>query len=108
MPALSQSQDNLPLSADIPVWETRNMEMDRLYSVKDAAQQLGGLSPYTIHAWLSSGKLKRSKVGARTMIRGSELARIIEDGAKSPGRHRRSNMDEKNKSEASHSAAKRQ
>jgi hypothetical protein len=38
---------------------------------------------YTIHAWLSSGKLRRTKVGSRTMIRESELQRVIEDGGKS-------------------------
>jgi excisionase family DNA binding protein len=45
---------------------------------------LGGLSKYTIHAWLSSGKLRRTKVGSRTMIRESELERVIEDWGKSP------------------------
>ena len=62
------------------------MSQDKLYSVKDAAAYLGGLSPYTIHAWLAQGKLRRSKVGSRTMIRESELQRVIEDGGKSPGR----------------------
>jgi len=62
------------------------MSEDRLFSVKDAAVYLGGLSPYTVHAWLSQGRLKRCKVGSRTMIRESELQRVIEDGGKSPGR----------------------
>ena len=61
-------------------------KLDRLYSVEDAAQFLGGLSKHTINAWLSSGRLRRSKVGSRTMIRESELLRIIEDGGKSKGR----------------------
>ena len=52
---------------------------DKLHSVESAAQYLGGLSKYTIHAWLSSGKLRRTKVGSRTMICESELARIIQD-----------------------------
>ena len=56
---------------------------DRLYSVEGAAQYLGGLSKYTIHAWLSTGKLRRTKVGSRTMIRESELQGVIEDGGKS-------------------------
>lgn len=64
------------------------MSEDRLLSVKDAAAYLGGLSPYTIHAWLAQGKLRRSKVGSRTMIRESELQRVIEDGGKSAGRPR--------------------
>jgi len=58
---------------------------DPLYSVEDAARYLGGLSKYTIHAWLHAGKLRRTKVGSRTMIRESELQRVIEDGGKSPG-----------------------
>jgi excisionase family DNA binding protein len=57
--------------------------MDELLSVDEAARRLGGLSKYTIHAWLSSGKLRRTKVGSRTMIRESELQRVIEDGGKS-------------------------
>jgi excisionase family DNA binding protein len=64
------------------------MSEDRLYSVKDAAVFLGGISAYTIHAWLAKGKLRRSKVGSRTMIRESELQRVIEDGGKSAGRPR--------------------
>jgi excisionase family DNA binding protein len=64
------------------------MSQDKLYSVKDAAAYLGGLSVYTVHAWLSQGRLHRSKVGSRTMIRESELQRVIEDGGKSAGRPR--------------------
>lgn len=60
--------------------------MDSLISVDEAARRLGGLSKYTIHAWLAKGKLRRTKVGSRTMIRESELARVIEDDGKSPGR----------------------
>jgi excisionase family DNA binding protein len=56
---------------------------DRLYSVADAAQYLGGLSKYTIHAWLSSGKLRRTKVGSRTMIRESDLQAFV-DGCNPP------------------------
>jgi excisionase family DNA binding protein len=61
-----------------------DLQMDELFSVEEAARRLGGLSKYTIHAWLSQGKLMRTKVGRRTMIRGSELQRVIEDGGKSP------------------------
>lgn len=67
------------------------MSEDRLFSVKDAAAYLGGLSPYTISAWLSSGKLRRCKIGSRTMVRRSELDRLIAegDGQQSAGRPRR-------------------
>jgi excisionase family DNA binding protein len=57
--------------------------MEQLFSVQQAADRLGGISKYTVQAWLSSGKLRRTKVGGRTMIRESELQRVIEDGGKS-------------------------
>lgn len=57
--------------------------MDQLLSIQEAAKRLGGISKWTVHAWLSKGRLQRTKVGGRTMIRESELAKIIEDGGKS-------------------------
>jgi excisionase family DNA binding protein len=57
--------------------------MDQLFSVEEAAKRLGGISKWTVHAWLSQGKLRRTKVGGRTMIRESELAKVIVDGGKS-------------------------
>jgi excisionase family DNA binding protein len=59
---------------------------DPLYSVSEAARILGGISKWTVHAWLSQGRLRRTKVGGRTMIRESELARVIQDGGKSRAR----------------------
>jgi excisionase family DNA binding protein len=66
------------------------MSEDRLFSVKDAAAYLGGISAYTVAAWLSQGRLRRVKLGTRTMVRLSELERFIAagDGLKSPGRVR--------------------
>ena len=61
---------------------------DVLLSVTEAARRLGGISKWTVHAWLSQGKLQRTKVGGRTMIRESELAKVIEDGGKSPSPRR--------------------
>jgi excisionase family DNA binding protein len=58
--------------------------MEMLLSVEEAARRLGGISKWTVHAWLGSGKLRRTKVGSRTMIRESELQRVINDGGKSP------------------------
>lgn len=62
--------------------------MEQLLSIEDAARKLGGISKWTIHAWLSKVRLQRTKVGGRTMIRENELAKIIEDGGKSPAPHR--------------------
>jgi excisionase family DNA binding protein len=74
-------------------------DMDNLISVEEAAKRLGGLSKWTIHAWLSKGKMQRTKVGGRTMIRESELQKVIDDGGKSPApkrcgaRSKRANAD---------------
>jgi excisionase family DNA binding protein len=65
-----------------------SMQDDSLVSVEEAAKRLGGISKWTVHAWLSQGKLRRTKVGGRTMIRESELAKVIEDGGKSPAPRR--------------------
>ena len=61
---------------------------DLLLSVSEVARRLGGISKWTIHAWLSKGKLQRTKVGGRTMVRESELQKVIEDGGKSPSPRR--------------------
>lgn len=57
--------------------------MERLLTVEQAALALGGISKYTVQAWLSSGKLQRTKVGSRTMIRESALESVLVDGGKS-------------------------
>ena len=62
--------------------------MDALVSVEEAAKRLGGISKWTVHAWLSQGRLQRTKVGSRTMIRESKLQKLIEDGGKSPAPRR--------------------
>lgn len=58
--------------------------MDNLLSVEETAKRLGNISIWTVRAWLSQGKLLRTKVGSRTMIRESELQKVINDGGKSP------------------------
>lgn len=69
--------------------------MDILLSVEEAGKRLGGISKWTIHAWLSKGKMQRTKVGGRTMIRESELQKVIDDGGKSPAPKRRENFGDK-------------
>jgi excisionase family DNA binding protein len=76
--------------------------MEQLLSVEQAAQRLGGISKWTVHAWLSKGKLLRTKVGGRTMIRESELRKVVQDGGKSPAPHatkRRKNQPAKRRTE---------
>jgi excisionase family DNA binding protein len=52
--------------------------MQNLLSVEQAAERLGGISKWTVHAWLSKGKLRRTKVGSRTMIRECDLQAFID------------------------------
>ncbi len=63
--------------------------MENLFSVEEAAKRLGGLSKWTINKWLTEEKLLRTKVGGRTMIRESELLKVMNDGGKSPAPKRR-------------------
>jgi excisionase family DNA binding protein len=66
--------------------------MERLLSVEEARLMLGGISKWTLYAWLSQGRLLRTKVGGRTMIRESELQKVIENGGKSPAPRRRNEV----------------
>lgn len=60
------------------------MALEELVSIAEAAKRLGGISKWTVHAWLSQGRLQRTKVGGRTMIAESELEKVIKRGGKSP------------------------
>ena len=67
----------------------RGLRMEQLLSVEEVARRLGGISKWTVHAWLSQGRLQRTKVGGRTMIRESELQKVVEEGGRSPSPRRR-------------------
>jgi excisionase family DNA binding protein len=69
------------------------MNLEPLMSVEEAGRRLGGLSKWTIYAWLSQGKLQRTKVGGRTMIRESELEKVVQDGGKSLAPRRKIERD---------------
>ena len=68
--------------------ETKSLET--LYSVKAAARKLGGVSRFTIYAWLSKGILERTPVGGRVMIRESSLLKLLEQGSKQVSRRGKS------------------
>jgi excisionase family DNA binding protein len=55
-----------------------DLDSDPLLNVDEAARKVG-LSPWTIRAWLSQGRLRRTKVGSRVFVRQSELSRIVRD-----------------------------
>jgi len=59
--------------------------LETLYSVKEAAKKLGGVSPFTIYSWMTRGLLERTRVGGRVMVRESSLLKLLE------GSERRSN-----------------
>jgi excisionase family DNA binding protein len=58
--------------------ETRGLEP--LYSVEEAAKRLGGVSKFTVYAWLNRGLLERTRVGGRVMVRESSLLKLLEQG----------------------------
>jgi len=60
------------------------MNLDTLLSVSEVARRLGGISKWTVYAWLSQGRLERTKIGSRTMVAESELLKVIKPGGKSP------------------------
>jgi excisionase family DNA binding protein len=70
--------------------------VENLLSVAEAAKRLGGISRWTVYAWLSQGRLRRTKVGGRTMIRESELQKVICEGGKShvPGQKEQKTGDD--------------
>jgi excisionase family DNA binding protein len=51
---------------------------ESLVSVEKAADILG-LSPWTVRAWVSKGKIGSAKLGSRRLIPQSELDRLISE-----------------------------
>jgi excisionase family DNA binding protein len=80
----------MPSNISLVQQALRRIDMEALLSVDEAARRLGGISKYTIQAWLSSGKLQRTKVGSRTMIRESDLEKVLVIGGKSENHRTRS------------------
>lgn len=52
--------------------------LEALYSVEEAAKKLGGVSKFTIYAWMSRGVLERTRVGGRVMVRESSLLKLLD------------------------------
>ncbi len=66
MVLLSRQEKNLMLVGD-------------LVTTKEAAELLR-VSPWTISAWLSQGKLRRVKAGGRTLISKTDLEAFLRPG----------------------------
>lgn len=52
----------------------------QLYSIEDAAQQLGGMSPWTLRKHIARGTCRQVRVGRRVMVPQSEIDRIARRG----------------------------
>jgi excisionase family DNA binding protein len=48
-----------------------------LLSVEQAAERLGGISRWTLYAWMSKGKLRKTKVGSRVMVAECDLQAFL-------------------------------
>ena len=53
--------------------------MERLFNIDAAADALS-VSPWTIRAYVRSGKIRAVRIGRRVLIEGEELQRLINDG----------------------------
>jgi excisionase family DNA binding protein len=76
--------------------------VDNLVSIPEAARMLGGISEWTVRAWLSQGRLTRTKVGRRTMLKEEELKKVIREGEKSPPPNCRSGLNQQSRNELGH------
>jgi excisionase family DNA binding protein len=50
---------------------------DSLLSVEQVAERLGGISRWTLYAWMSKGKLRKTKVGSRVMVAEHDLQEFL-------------------------------
>lgn len=48
-------------------------------SVEEAAKRLGGVSVWTVRAWIQQGRIEKTKVGDRVMVTTGALERFLEN-----------------------------
>jgi excisionase family DNA binding protein len=60
---------------------TGQERLDELFSVAETARRLGGVSPWTVYSWLSQGRLRRTKVGSRTMVSARAIREFLDQCA---------------------------
>ena len=58
--------------------KTNKTSLEPLYSVTEAAKMLGGVSKFTIYAWMNRGLIERTRIGGRVMLRETSLINFIE------------------------------
>jgi len=61
------------ISVSLPV---ERREPEKYHSIQEAAEYMR-CSPNTIAAWLSQGKLRRTKAGTRTLIARSDIEAFL-------------------------------
>jgi excisionase family DNA binding protein len=49
-----------------------------LLNVEEAAKRLGGVSRWSIYSWMSTGRLKKTKIGRRVMIAENDLQDFVD------------------------------
>ena len=49
-----------------------------LLNVDEAAKRLGGVSRWSIYSWMSTGRLKKTKIGRRVMIAKNDLQDFVD------------------------------
>jgi excisionase family DNA binding protein len=54
--------------------------LEKLYSVKQASEILGGTSKFTIHSWIKKKQINVIRLGRRVFIPESELIRLVSRG----------------------------
>ena len=51
-----------------------------LFSIFDAARELGSISPWTLRKHITQGTIKVTRLGRRVFLRGEEIERIRQEG----------------------------
>jgi hypothetical protein len=52
-----------------------------LYPIDEGRQKLGGVSAASVYRWAKQGKIRLTKLGARTFISAAEIARLTGSAA---------------------------
>jgi hypothetical protein len=75
--------------------------MARLLSMDKAAEELGGISIWTLRKHVAAGSVKVTRIGRRVLLTAEEVERIRRDGLPSLGRSRLQLMPARTDSDAS-------
>lgn len=55
-------------------------EPDRMYSIAEARERLGGVSRSTVYALIERGELRSTRVGGRRLVSSSAIAELAQRG----------------------------